>query len=206
MRQEEVRVRPIVQMTGEAEFSEVFFDGARTDASNVVGGVHEGWKIAMATLGFERGASTLGQQLKFAAEFEQVLEVARRNGAAADPVFRQHLANAWIGLRVMRFHALRALSQSPSGELGREAVIMKLYWSTWHQNLGKLAMDVLGAEAEITASPPYELKPLQRLFLFSRADTIYAGTSEIQRNIIAHRALGLPREPRLAGPAPSARS
>ena len=108
---------------------------------------------------------------------------------------RQRLADAWIGLRLQRCNALRMLS-STKPELGREALIGKIFWATWHRELGKLAMDVLGDEAEITEGEPYELSRLQRLFLFTRSDTIYAGSNEIQRNIIAERALGLPREPR----------
>ena len=194
MRQEGIELRPIVQLTGDSEFSEVFFDGARTAAGNVVGRPGEGWKVAMATLGFERGAMTLGQQHEFRNELEAVIEVARRNGRARDPLVRQRLADAWIGLEIMRYHALRTLSRR--GELGREALVSKLYWATWHRALGKLAMDVLGPESEILEGAPYRLSRLQRLYLFSRADTIYAGTNEIQRNIIAERGLGLPREPR----------
>ena len=111
-------------------------------------------------------------------------------------MLRGRLADAWIGLEVMRFNALRMLS-GEGPELPREALINKLYWATWHQNLGKLAMDVLGDEAEVVEGAPYELGPLQRLFLFTRSDTIYGGSNEIQRNIIAERALGLPREPRV---------
>jgi alkylation response protein AidB-like acyl-CoA dehydrogenase len=197
MRQPGVEIRPIVQMTGESEFSEVFFDGARTAAENVVGAVNGGWAVAMGTLAFERGASTLGQQLNFQNELQQVIEIAQATGVNEDPIIRQRLADAWIGLRIMRFNALRTFSHSDGAELGREAMITKLYWATWHRNLGKLAMDVLGAQSEIAAAGPYELTRLQRLFLFTRADTIYAGTNQIQRNIIAERALGLPREPRL---------
>jgi len=180
-------------MTGDAEFSEVFFDGARTAAANVVGKVNDGWKVAMGTLAFERGASTLGQQLNFHNELQQVIDIAESNGAAADPVMRQRLADAWIGLRIMRFNALRSFSHTESSELSREAMITKLYWATWHRSLGKLAMDVLGAQSEIAAAFPYDLTRLQRLFLFTRSDTIYAGTNQIQRNIIAERVLGLPR-------------
>jgi alkylation response protein AidB-like acyl-CoA dehydrogenase len=206
MRQPGVTIRPIVQITGSSEFSEVFFDGARTAADNVVGAVNDGWRVAMGTLAFERGASTLGQQLSFQNELRQVVELAKANGAAADPVMRQRLADAWIGLRIMRFNALRTLTSSTErAELGREAMITKLYWATWHRDLGKLAMDVLGAHAEIAAAEPYDLTALQRVFLFTRADTIYAGTNEIQRNLIAERALGLPREPRAAAkPKPGA--
>jgi len=193
MRQAGVTVRPIRQMTGTSEFCEVFFEDVRTPAEHVVGGVGEGWRVAMATLAFERGASTLGQQIGFANELAMVVTAARRTGADRDPLIRQRIADAWIGLRVMRWNALRVLSHAEDGEMPREALITKLYWATWHRQLGELAMDVLGAEAEIAVAPPYELTPLQEIFLFSRADTIYAGSNEIQKNIIATRALGLPR-------------
>jgi alkylation response protein AidB-like acyl-CoA dehydrogenase len=199
MRQPGIESRPIRQMTGESEFSEVFFDGARTAAENVVGDVNGGWAVAMGTLAFERGASTLGQQLNFHNELHEIFERARASGVNNDPVMRQRLAEAWMGLRIMRFNALRTLSQGDGTKLGREALITKLYWATWHRTLGKLAMDVLGADGEIAAGAPYALARLQRLFLFTRADTIYAGTNQIQRNIIAERALGLPREPRPTG-------
>lgn len=196
MQQPGVEVRPIVQLTGDAEFSEVFFDGARTPAENVVGAPGDGWRVAMATLGFERGVSTLGQQLAFRSEFAAVVEAARESGAAGDPAIRQRLANAWIGLEIMRYNALRGLSHGEKGELDRAGMIAKLYWATWHRSLGELAMDVLGDDASLLAGAPYELTPLQRLFLFTRSDTIYAGSNEIQRNLIAERALGLPRGPR----------
>jgi alkylation response protein AidB-like acyl-CoA dehydrogenase len=195
MDQEGIEIRPIVQITGDSEFSEVFYSDARTAGDNVVGEVNGGWKVAMGTLAFERGASTLGQQFLFQNELDSILEAARQNGRAADPVIRQRLADAWIGLRLQRCNALRMLS-STRPELGREALISKIFWASWHRELGKLAMDVLGDEAEITEGEPYELSRLQRLFLFTRSDTIYAGSNEIQRNIIAERALGLPREPR----------
>jgi len=197
MRQPGISVRPIVQLTGDSEFSEVFFDGARSDAANIVGRPGEGWRVAMGTLAFERGASTLGQNLSFRNELEQVIQIAKRNGKDRDPVMRGRLADAWIGLEVMRMNALRMLSGGESVELTREALIYKLYWAIWHQNLGKLAMDVLGDESGILEGAPYELGPLQRLFLFTRSDTIYGGSNEIQRNIIAERGLGLPREPRV---------
>ncbi len=200
MRQEGVEIRPIVQMTGGSEFSEVFFDGARTAADNIVGKPGEGWKVAMGTLAFERGASTLAQQLNFQSELDQVIDIARGNGMAEDPVMRQRLADAWIGLRIMRFNALRMLTHADQPELAREALITKLYWATWHRNLGKLAMDVLGAHSELAEAAPYDLTGLQRLYLFTRSDTIYAGTNQIQRNIISERGLGMPREPR---PAPA---
>ena len=196
MRQPGIEVQPIVQLTGDSEFSEVFYNGARTAAENIVGEVNQGWTVAMGTLAFERGASTLGQQMLFQNELEQIIDIARANGRASDPVMRQRLADAWIGLRIQRYHALRTLSQADRAELSREAMISKIFWATWHRGLGKLAMDVLGAQSELLEAEPYQLTPLQRMYLFTRSDTIYAGSNEIQRNIISERALGLPREPR----------
>jgi len=191
MRQDGVEVRPIVQLTGDSEFNEVFFDGARTPAENVVGDVGGGWGVAMGTLAFERGASTLGQQLNFRNELDAIVAAARRSGTAGDPVLRQRLAQAHIGLEIMRLNALRTLAGGEAGALPPEALIGKLFWATFHRGLGELAMDVLGAHALATGDPA-----LRRLFLFSRADTIYAGSNEIQRNIIGERGLGLPKEPR----------
>lgn len=196
MRQAGVEVRPIRQMTGTAEFCEVFFDGARTGKDNVVGAVNDGWRVAMTTLLFERGASTLGQQLGFQIELEQIIAVAKQTGAARDPLMRQRLADSWIKLTIMRANALRMLADARRGELSRAGMINKLYWSHWHRDLGMLAMDVLGPRAEIIDGPPYELSLAHKMYLFSRADTIYAGSSQIQRTIIGERALGLPREPR----------
>jgi alkylation response protein AidB-like acyl-CoA dehydrogenase len=198
MHQQGVSVRPIRQITGTSEFSETFFDGARTDAANIVGEPGEGWKVANGTLAFERGASTLGQNLLFQTELAEILRTARRNGRAADPVMRQRLADAWIGLEIMRYNALRILSTAKGAELPPAALITKLYWATWHRMLGKLAMDVLGPESQIGDALPYDLTGLQRLFLFTRSDTIYAGSNQIQRNLIAERALGMPREPKPA--------
>ena len=196
MGQSEIRVQPIRQLTGTCEFNEVFFDQARTAADNLIGQPGDGWKIAMALLGFERGVSTLGQQMQFQNELDEVIRIARTNGAAQDPLLRQRIAQAWSGLRVLRYNSLRMLSGVQDGSLRPEATIYKLAWSTWHVELGKLAMDVLGPEAELLAGAPYQLTRLQALFLFTRADTLYGGSSEIQRNIIAERALGMPREAR----------
>ena len=197
MDQPGITVRPIEQLTGTSEFNEVFFDEAVCAGDDIVGEPGQGWQVAMGLLGFERGVSTLGQQMLFQNEFDEVLRIARENGAASDPAIRQRIADAHVGLRIMRFNSMRMLSGGgDDGSLGREAMIYKLYWASWHRNLGKLAMDVLGAESEILAGAPYELNRLQSLFLFTRADTIYGGTNQIQRNIIAERALGMPREPR----------
>jgi alkylation response protein AidB-like acyl-CoA dehydrogenase len=195
MHQAGVEIRPIQQITGDAEFFETFFDGARTARENVVGAPGEGWKVAMGTLAFERGTSTLGQQMLFRNELAEIVEIARRNGKAADPLIRQRIADAWMGLEIQRFNALRTLSSD--AELSGAAMVHKIFWATWHRNLGKLALDVLGPEAEITDAGGHPTR-LQRLFLFTRSDTIYGGSNEIQLNLISERALGLPREPRPA--------
>ncbi|MCD4533449.1 acyl-CoA dehydrogenase family protein [Nocardioides sp. cx-169] len=195
MDQPGVEVRPILQLTGTSEFNEVFFDGAETEAGLVVGDPGDGWRVAMATLGFERGVSTIGQQVRFARELDRVVAEARRTGAFDDPVIADRIARARLGLEVMRTHALRTLSAYDAGSRGPEASVSKLLWSRWHRDLGELAMDVLGGEG-LTVEAPYGLGDLQTLFLFSRADTIYGGSDEIQRNIIAERVLGLPKEPR----------
>jgi alkylation response protein AidB-like acyl-CoA dehydrogenase len=190
MNQEGIEIRPIVQMTGGAEFNEVFFDGARTAADNVVGAVGDGWRVAMATLGYERGVATLAQQIGFARELDEVIETATRTGAVADPILADRLTQAWIDLRVMRYTALRMLSNDKPGA---EASVSKLLWAPWHQRLGELAMAVRGAAALDVDPETGDLDDLQRLFLFSRADTIYGGSNEIQRDILARRMLGLPR-------------
>jgi len=182
MDQPGITVRPIRQMTGTAEFNEVFFDDARTAAANVVGAPGDGWRIAKATLAIERGAAMLGQQVGFRRDFEDLAEAARRSGASRDPLIRDRLARAWIGLRLIREYALDTLGP---GDPAR-ASILKVLWSRWHRDLGELAMDIVGP-----GSP--DLDRWQRLFLFSRAETIYGGSDEIQHEIIATRALGLPR-------------
>ncbi|MBL6908749.1 MAG: acyl-CoA dehydrogenase family protein [Luminiphilus sp.] len=191
-----VTIRPINQLTGTAEFNEVYFDEAVCAADDIVGAPGDGWKVAMGLLGFERGVSTLGQQMLFQTELDEIIRLAKLNGASRDPEIRQRIAEAHIGLRTMRYNSMRTLSGGEDGSLSREAMIYKLYWSSWHRNLGKLAMDVLGPDAELLEEGPYELTKLQSLFLFTRADTIYGGTNQIQRNLIAERALGMPKEPR----------
>ena len=183
-----VDVRPINQLTGDSEFNEVFFDDARTSADLVVGQPGDGWRVAMGTLTFERGVSTLGQQIRYARELSGIAELAQRNGAADDPLIRERLARAWVGLRAMRSYALATMDVERSGQDN----VSKLLWANWHRDLGALAMDVMGKAGMTLKDGDFD--QWQRLFLFSRADTIYGGSNEIQRNIIAERVLGLPRE------------
>ena len=183
-----VEVRPIVQLTGDSEFNEVFFDDARTDAGLVVGEPGDGWRVAMGTLTFERGVSTLGQQIRYARELSGIVELARRNGGIDDPAIRERLTRAWVGLRAMRSYALATMDVERPGQDN----ISKLLWANWHRDLGELAMDVMGKESLVLRDGDFD--EWQRLFLFSRADTIYGGSNEIQRNVLAERVLGLPRE------------
>ncbi|MEU6264171.1 acyl-CoA dehydrogenase family protein [Saccharopolyspora shandongensis] len=192
MDQPGVEVRPIQQITGTSEFNEVFFDDARTPVANRVGDEGDGWRVAMGTLGFERGVATLGQQIGFQRELDHVVELAREGGALADPELRGRIVQSWIDLRVMRYTAVSTLRSAGSSVSGFEASLSKLQWATWHRDLGELAVDVVGPAA-LTVDEPYDLSPEQTSFLFSRSDTIYGGSNEIQRNIIAERVLGLPR-------------
>jgi alkylation response protein AidB-like acyl-CoA dehydrogenase len=195
MDQPGVDIRPITQLTRTSEFNEVFFDGARTGSSHVVGQVGDGWRVALATLAFERGVGLLGHQLSFRRELDHLFGVARANGAASDPVIRQRLARSYAELEILRFNTLRSLSSFDGPVAPPEASIIKLYWASWHRRLGELAMDVRGP-AGLVVEPGYELDEFQRTFLFSRSETIYGGSNEIQKNIIGERVLGLPPEPK----------
>jgi alkylation response protein AidB-like acyl-CoA dehydrogenase len=196
MRQHDVEIRPITQLTGTSEFNEVFFDGALTTADMVVGEVGDGWRVALATLAFERGVALLGHQLRFRHELDNVIQIARERNLSGDPVMRQRLAQAWLTLSILRMNTLRSLPGLEGPLSTPEASISKLFWGTWHRDLGELAMDVSGMKSQVLSAMPYELSELQSLFLFSRADTIYGGSNEIQRNIVAERVLGLPPEPK----------
>ena len=191
-----IEIRGIRQINGDAEFNETFFTDARCPADSLIGAVGDGWKIAMGLLAFERGVSTLGQQMGFRNELDEIIAAAKANGAANDPLIRQRLAKAEVGLRLMRYGALRMLSQTDHSKIDGAALTYKIQWASWRRNLGELAMDVLGQGGEISEHADYEWDTLHNLFLFSRADTIYGGTNQIQRNLIAERGLGLPREPR----------
>lgn len=191
--QDGVEVRPIEQLTGGSEFNEVFFTGARTAADLVVGEPGQGWQVAMALLGFERGVSVLAQVVGFSRELDGVVALAKDNGAIDDPVVRDRLAGLKVELEVLRRQAMRGLSTDAAAGPS----VFKLVWASWHKKLGEVAMDVLGPAGLTTATADgYELGRWQRLFLFSRSDSIYGGSDEVQRNILAERVLGLPREAR----------
>lgn len=135
--------------------------------------------------------ATLGQQMHFSHELELLVDAARAGGADQDPAIRRRIADAWIGLRTLRANALRIFARGEAA-VGPEALVYKYAWSNWHRRLGELAMDVMGTAGDLQAEED-PLRRLQQVFFFSRADTIYAGTNEIQLNIIAERGLGMPR-------------
>ena len=201
MDQDGIEIRPIVQPTGGGEFNETFFTDARTEADLVVGEVGDGWRIAMGLLAFERGISTLAQQVGFERELDATIELARRYGKLDDPVVRQRLMRSWTELHLIKVNAMR--SMSATGVPGPAASISKLFWGSWHRDLGELMVDLQGMagliavpDGQFVEEGDYPLTLEQKLFLFTRSDTIYGGSNEIQRNVLGERVLGLPREPK----------
>ena len=216
MRQPGVEVRRITQPDGTAEFCEVFFTDARCPADYVVGGVNDGWKVANSTLAFERGQSATTGYRRFADEFELLVAAARSHQLDADPLIRQRLARYHTQVQILRFHGLRTLSAQLIGKRDADVAalgsINKLFWSEMHQQAMELALDLHGTEALLIDSGPpsgswpgalragrrdgYPASPMMSSFFFSRSETIWGGTSQIQRNIVAERVLGLPKEPK----------
>lgn len=191
-----VEVRPLKQMSGASEFGEVFFTDVRVPLDSVLGPVDHGWEVAMVLLSFERGSSAIGQYTRFRGELDDVVAAARdlqRGGAAAlaDPWLRQRLGHALTELELLRLHSLHILTQVSRGrDLGFEASMTKLAWSEAHQDLGEVFADVAGLLGQLRRP---ELAPLQEMFLWSRSETIWGGSSQVQRTIVAERVLGLPR-------------
>ena len=213
MKQEGVEVRPIEQVDGSADFNEVFFTGARCPRANVIGGENDGWKVAMTTLGFERGSSATTGHRRFQRELDQIINQAKKNGQASDPLIRQRLATAWTKVKIMQINGYRALTDALNGTHHAAAVgaCNKMFWSEYHQAAMELALDILGLDAQILTGSPednddrlrrgrddYPVSDLQASFFFSRSETIWGGTAEIQRNIVGERVLGLPKEPKAA--------
>jgi alkylation response protein AidB-like acyl-CoA dehydrogenase len=193
-----ITYRPIRQMSGAAEFCEDFIDGVRAPLFNVIGGLGRGWRVAMTTLGYERGGDASTAHLGYEREFWELVETARKHGKTTDSLVRQELAWAYTQVQLMRFSGLRTLAQAAEGRPpGPEASVAKLFWSEYHKRLGEIAVGIEGSDALLRPEGPgYPTGGWQNVFLGSRAGTIYSGTSEIQRNIIGERALGLPKEPR----------
>jgi len=195
-----IDVRPLRQITGESEFSEVFFDDVEVPVDNVIGPEHEGWRVANTTLANERGATFIWkQQVLCRAAIDELTATCARRGVADDPMVRQRLAQAWIEVEIFRLHNARTLARLSRGdELGAESSLVKLWWAGMSQRLYETATAVLGPDAAIVIGDDHAVDggqwPLG--LLASRANSIMGGTSEIQRNIVGERLLGLPREPR----------
>ena len=212
MKQPGVEVRPIEQMDRSAEFNEVFFTNVRCPKDNVIGGVNNGWKVAMTTLGFERGTSSTTGYRRFKKEFEEILELARQRGLDSDRLTRQRLARSWSKIKIMEINGYRTLTDALSGTHTTAALgaCNKMFWSEAHQETMLLAMDILGMEGQLLlgdpsgdtmlggrlTSPRYPVNSLQSSYFFSRSETIWGGSAEIQRNIVGERVLGLPKEPK----------
>ncbi|HEY6380048.1 MAG TPA: acyl-CoA dehydrogenase family protein [Candidatus Dormibacteraeota bacterium] len=194
-----VEVRPLVQINGDARFAEVFFTDVRVPAGNVVGEVNGGWKVAMTALGFERGTG-LGSPAAFNRMLEATVDITRReprNGgvAADDPDVRRRVAQAYIDTRLFELSTQRTLTRLGKGQtLGPEASLTKLWWSEMEARIAELAIDVLGPRGELLPGSRDAEGEWFNEYLYARAAMIYAGTSEIQKNILAQRVLGLPRE------------
>jgi alkylation response protein AidB-like acyl-CoA dehydrogenase len=199
MRDNHIEIRPIRQMSGAAEFYEDFFEGSRAPLFNVIGGLNNGWRVAMTTLGNERGGRATVQHLAYEREFWDLVEEARKLGRSTDPLVRQDLAWAYTQVEVMRYSGLRTMAALVAGgQPGPESSITKLVWSEYHRRLGELAVNIMGMDSLVCPDREgYRTGRWQDVFLSSRAGTIYSGSNEIQRNIIGERVLGLPKEPRI---------
>ena len=214
MRQDGVEVRGIVQPDGTAEFCEVFFTDARCPKDNVVGGVNNGWKVANSTLAFERGMSATTGYRRFEEEYRLMKQTATENGSIEHEGVRQRLMRFYTKIQILRINGLRSLTATLNGskDLGVMALgaTNKMFWSEMHKEAMELALDIFGAESMLvdagaSASWPgvarerrrsgYPVSPMMSAFFFSRSETIWGGTSQIQRNIVSERVLGLPKEP-----------
>jgi alkylation response protein AidB-like acyl-CoA dehydrogenase len=216
MKQDGVEVRPIEQIDGSAEFNEVFFTNVRCPKENVIGGVNNGWKVAMTTLGFERGTSSTTGYRRFLKEFNEILSLAQARGINHDPLIRQRLAQSWSKIKIMEINGYRTLTDVLAGTHTTAALSAcnKMFWSEAHQQTMLLAMDILGLDSQIllgegakesllpgghrARARDYPVSDLQALFFFSRSESIWGGAAEIQRNIVGERVLGLPKEPKPA--------
>jgi alkylation response protein AidB-like acyl-CoA dehydrogenase len=220
MKQSGVEVRPIEQVDGSAEFCEVFFTDARCPKDNVVGGLNNGWNVAMTTLGFERGTSATTGYRRFEKELDIIVDAAKANGKIDDPLVRQRIAWAHSHVQIMRINGLRSLTSVLQSKkdpgVAALGLTNKMFWSEYHQRVMELAMDVLGMDGQIltgdttreesvpgygarTTNERYPASALQSSFFFSRSETIWGGTAQIQRNIVGERFLGLPKEPKAEG-------
>jgi hypothetical protein len=210
MRQPGIEVRPIKMISGESEFNEVFYTDAVAPKGEVIGGVNNGWAVAMTLLGFERGEAAAVSPIRYQAELDRLLLMAKERGVNTDPRIRQRLAWCHSKVQMMRYLGMRTLTQFLQGHHpGPDAAIGKLFWSEYHKVVTELAMEIMGADAMVPtgrrpssafgaddAGAPNSTNSWAMTFLNARAGTIYAGSSQVQRNIVGEMVLGLPKEPR----------
>jgi len=215
MRQPGVEVRGIVQPDGTAEFCEVFFDNARCPKDNVVGGINNGWIVTNSTLAFERGMSATTGYRRFESEYKAMVRGAKENGRINDPEIRQRLMQYYTKIQILKINGLRSLSttlmEKKDPSMAALGASNKMFWTEMHQRAMELALDISGANAMLVdyamgdANWPgtsrdkrrdgYPVSGMMSSFFFSRSETIWGGTSQIQRNIVGERVLGLPKEP-----------
>ena len=215
MRQPGVEVRPITQPDGTAEFNEVFFDNARCPKENVVGGVNNGWVVTNTTLAHERGMSATTSYRRFEEELKHMITAARERGLIDDPQIRQGLMRYYSKIQLLRINGLRGLTATLNKAKDMGVVALgatnKMFWSEMHRDAMELALDIFGADSMLADTGPgggswpgvmrakgregYPVSPMMSSFFFSRSETIWGGTAEIQRNIVGERVLGLAKEP-----------
>ena len=215
MRQPGVEVRGIVQPDGTAEFCEVFFDNARCPKDNVVGGINNGWIVTNSTLAFERGMSATTGYRRFEAEYKAMVRGAKENGRINDPEIRQRLMQYYTKIQILKINGLRSLSttlmEKKDPSMAALGASNKMFWTEMHQRAMELALDISGANAMLVdyamgdgnwpgtsrdkRRDGYPVSGMMSSFFFSRSETIWGGTSQIQRNIVGERVLGLPKEP-----------
>jgi len=196
-----VEVRPLKQLTGESEFCEIFFHDVRVPAANVLGKVGDGWNVAIGTLAHERATLGAGVQIALKRQFDRLVELSHstiRNGkpAAEDPVIRQKLCQCYTEIEIMRLNQMRAISRiNQKGVPGPEGSVLKIFWTELNQRFQQIATELLGPYATLSKGDPHAIDDGQWAYSFLRArgNTIEAGTSEIQRNIVGHFVLGLPK-------------
>ena len=188
-----IEIRPLKQMSGALDFGEVFFTDVRVPKTSILGQEGVGWDVAMLLLSFERGSSAMPQYTGFRREVDDIVELAKTLGRDGDPLLRQQIANSVVELECLKYHSMHVLTQVEQGkELGAASSMTKLQWSETHQDIGELFTDVAGLHHQYGDSD-LELQDLRHSFMWSRSETIWGGSSQVQRNIVAERLLGLPR-------------
>ncbi len=194
-----IELRPIRQITGSAHFTETFLTEARAPVANAIGGLNNGWKVTMTTLGNERGGNATTQHVRFTTEFWDLVSEAKKRGKADDATVRQELAKGFTNVEIMRYNGLRALSEVVAKkEPGPASALNKMFWSEHHRRFAEVALEVLGMDATVyekEQGDEYKPDRWQQTFLSSRSETIWGGTAQVQRNIVGEKVLGLPKEP-----------